>query len=88
MSHKTDPELTKRLRRAEGHLSAVMKMIAEERDALAVAQQLQAVIKALEQSKRLLIHDHIDNHMADMSAPRSPEMERVLAGFREITKYL
>ena len=88
MSHKTHPELTKRLRRAEGHLSAVLKMIAEERDALAIAQQLQAVIKALETSKRLLIHDHIDHHIADLSTPRAPEMERVLAEFREITKYL
>lgn len=88
MSHATDDELMKRLRRAEGHLSGVVKMVVEGRDALAIAQQLQAVIKALEKSKRMLIHDHIDHHLTDMSVPRSAEMERLLDEFREITKYL
>jgi DNA-binding FrmR family transcriptional regulator len=88
MSHQTDPDLMKRLRRAEGHLAGVVKMVAEGRDALVVAQQLQAVIKALEKSKQLLIHDHIDHHLADLSVPPSPETKRLLAEFREITKYL
>lgn len=32
MSHANSPELLKRLRRAEGHLAAVVSMVAEGRD--------------------------------------------------------
>ncbi|MCB8838464.1 metal-sensing transcriptional repressor [Aurantimonas sp. VKM B-3413] len=88
MSHKTDPELRKRLKRAEGHLSSVVRMVDDGRDALAIAQQIQAVVRALEQAKRLLIHDHIDHHLVEASGAANEETRRLLAEFREITKYL
>jgi uncharacterized protein len=88
MSHANDPELLKRLRRAEGHLAAVVNMVAEGRDGLAIAQQLQAVIKALEKSKQLLILDHIDHHLVEAAGTLPDEVREQLAGFREITKYL
>ena len=48
----------------------------------------QAVIRALEKSKQMLIHDHIDHHIGEITGPVSPEVQRKLAAFREITKYL
>lgn len=86
--HATDPQINARLKRAEGHLSAVIRMISEGRDGMVIAQQLQAVIAALEKSKRLLIHDHIDHHLLDGALSSSPELREKLASFREITKYL
>lgn len=88
MSHANNPEIIKRLRRAEGHLAAVVRMVAQGRDGLVIAQQLQAVIRALDKSKQLLILDHIDNHLDEMAGPLPPEVRQKLATFREITKYL
>ena len=88
MSHADNPDLIKRLRRAEGHLSSVVRIVAKGEDGLAIAQQMQAVIRALEKSKQMLIHDHIDHHIGEIAGPVSPEVQRKLATFREITKYL
>ncbi|MEI5680100.1 metal-sensing transcriptional repressor [Mesorhizobium sp. CGMCC 1.15528] len=88
MSHVNDPEIHKRLRRAEGHLATVVKMVAEGRDGLVIAQQMQAVIKALEKTKQLLIIDHIDHHLGAGDSELPAEMKDKLSVFREITKYL
>ena len=88
MSHANDPEILKRLRRAEGHLTTVVRMVAEGRDGLEIAQQMQAVIKALEKSKQMLILDHIDHHLGEVTGPLPAEVRHKLARFREITKYL
>ena len=88
MSHVSDPEIHKRLRRAEGHLATVVKMVVEGKDGLAIAQQMQAVIAALEKAKQLIIIDHIDHHLAEGDAGLAPRMREKLAVFREIIKYL
>lgn len=88
MSHANDPDILKRLRRAEGHLATVIRMVAENRDGLAIAQQMQAVIKALEKTKQMLILDHIDHHLGEVTGPLPPELRRKIVEFREITKYL
>lgn len=88
MSHADNPDILRRLRRAEGHLSTVVRMVAEGRDGLAIAQQMQAVIKALEKTKQMLILDHIDHHLAEATGPLPREVQQKLAEFREITKYL
>lgn len=88
MSHVNDPEIHKRLRRAEGHLSKVVRMVGEGKDGLAIAQQMQAVIAALENAKRLIIVDHIDHHLAEGDTGLTPQMREKLAVFREIIKYL
>lgn len=88
MSHISDPEIHKRLRRAAGHLSTVVKMVADNKDGLAIAQQMQAVIAALEKAKQLIIIDHIDHHLAQGDAGLTPQMREKLTVFREITKYL
>lgn len=88
MSHADSPEILNRLRRAEGHLAVVVRMVAEAQDGLLIAQQMQAVIKALEKAKQMLILDHIDHHLVEATGPLPPEMKQKLAAFREITKYL
>jgi DNA-binding FrmR family transcriptional regulator len=88
MTHANNPEFLNRLRRAEGHLGTVVRMVAEGRDALAIAQQMQAVIKALEKSKQMLILHHIDHHLAEAFGSLSTETRDQIAKFREITKYL
>jgi DNA-binding FrmR family transcriptional regulator len=48
MTHETHPEVINRLKRAHGHLASTIAMIEGGRSCLEVAQQMHAVIKALE----------------------------------------
>jgi DNA-binding FrmR family transcriptional regulator len=86
MKHASHPAIVKRLKRAEGHLRAIVGMIEEGRGCLELAQQLQAVEKAVANAKQELVHDHIE-HCLD-------EPDTALAGraalkeLKAITKYL
>jgi DNA-binding FrmR family transcriptional regulator len=63
-------------------------MLEAGKPCLEVAQQLQAVEKAITQAKKTLIQDHLDHclsHMVDAKGKVRPDS---LAEFRQITKYL
>lgn len=81
--HHTHPQIVKRLRRAEGHLRSIVDMIESGRSCVDIAQQLQAVEKAVCQAKKTLIQDHID-HCLDRAAGSRAS----LTEFKEIAKYL
>jgi uncharacterized protein len=51
--------IIRRLKRADGHLQAIIEMIERGRPCVQVAQQLQAVESAIDNAKKALIHDHI-----------------------------
>jgi DNA-binding FrmR family transcriptional regulator len=86
--HQTHAKIVRRLRRAEGHLRHVIAMIEEERSCLDLAQQLQAVEKAIGQAKKTLIHDHVD-HCLDVAANgRGRTARNVVGEFKTISKYL
>lgn len=86
--HASHPEIVKRLKRANGHLSSVIGMIETQRSCADIAQQLLAVERAITQAKRTLIQDHID-HCLDV-ALQNPDADgaQVAAEFKAITKYL
>lgn len=87
MSHTTHVDVVKRLKRAGGHLQKTISMIEDGRPCVDVAQQLHAVSKAIEQAKRVFIHDHID-HCLEGSAGEARDQAQLVAEFREISKYL
>lgn len=60
-THQSHTDITKRLKRAHGHLAKVVSMIEDEKPCVDIAQQLYAVERAIVQAKRTLIHDHIDH---------------------------
>jgi hypothetical protein NreA len=39
-------------------------------------------------TKQMLILDHIDHHLGEVAGPPRRELQRKLAEFREIAKYL
>ncbi|MGD0024238.1 MAG: metal-sensing transcriptional repressor [Xanthobacteraceae bacterium] len=86
--HQSHTKIIRRLKRAEGHLRIIIKMIEEGHPCVDLAQQLQAVENAIDNAKKALIHDHID-HCVDRSikAP-GPKNRALLKEFRAITKYL
>ena len=76
--HATHPALIARLKRADGHLRAVIAMIEEGKPCLEIAQQLQAVEKAVVNAKRALIHDHMDHCLdADHSPADRDELKAI-----------
>lgn len=80
--HTSHPALIARLKRADGHLRAVIAMLEAGKPCVDVAQQLQAVEKAVTNAKRVLIHDHIDHCLeGDGSASDRAEL-------KTITRYL
>lgn len=87
-THDTHPAVIKRLRRAGGHLSSVVSMLEAGKPCLEVAQQLQAVEKAITQAKKTLIQDHLDHCLSQMVDAKGKVRPDSLAEFRQITKYL
>lgn len=86
--HETHPDIVKRLKRAGGHLSGVIEMIEAGRQCLDIAQQLHAVEKAINQTKKTLIQDHLD-HCLDEAVGKTPgKQRRSIMEFREIARYL
>lgn len=76
--HATHPALIARLKRAEGHLRAVIGMIEEGKPCLEIAQQLQAVERAVVNAKRALIHDHMEQCLdADHSPADRDELKAI-----------
>ena len=80
--HASHPALVTRLKRADGHLRAVIEMIEAGKPCLEIAQQMQAVEKAITNAKRALIHDHMD-HCLDVEGSETDRAE-----LRTIARYL
>lgn len=88
MSHAANPDLLNRLKRAHGHLAKIIEMVAEGRDGLAIAQQMQAVVAALDKTKTLIVSDHIEHHLEDMIGPLPSAVRNDLAKLGDLAKYL
>ena len=86
--HETHPEIIKRLKRAEGHLRGIIEMIEAGRPCLDIAQQMQAVERAIAQAKKTLIQDHLDHCLEGAVGALPREQRRSIDEFKEITKYL
>jgi len=79
--HATHPALIARLKRAGGHLRAVIGMIEEGKPCLEIAQQLQAVEKAVANAKRALIHDHMDHCLDEDHSPADRDELKAIARY-------
>lgn len=88
MSHTNNPELLNRLKRAQGHLARIITMIQDNEDGLETAQQLQAVIAALDKAKTILVTDHIEHHLEDAMGPLPKAARDKLARLSDLAKYL
>ncbi|TXH37046.1 MAG: metal-sensing transcriptional repressor [Rhodospirillaceae bacterium] len=88
MSHANNPQIVNRLRRAQGHLATVLRMVEEGKDGLAIAQQMSAVIQALEKAKGALVLDHIEHHLEETVGPLPREARAKLVRLGELAKYL
>jgi hypothetical protein NreA len=88
MVHSTHTDVVNRLKRAESHIKTIIEMIEAKRECLDIAQQLHAIEKAIQNAKKLYIHDHIDNCLEDIAGSATRQARNSLAEFKEIAKYL
>lgn len=87
-THSGYPDIAKRLKRAHGHLNSILTMLEEDRECLEVAQQLQAVEKAIISAKKILVHNHIDHCLEQALDSKTRRTGATIQEFKEITKYL
>ena len=90
MRHESHPDVINRLKRADGHLQKIIRMMEEGRPCAELAQQLHAVEKAVGQAKRILIQDHVDHCLEQsLNGDTDPATARALVrDFKDLTKYL
>jgi DNA-binding FrmR family transcriptional regulator len=87
-NHHSHPEIIKRLKRAEGHLRSVTAMIEAGKPCLDIAQQLDAVEKAIRNAKRTLIQDHLDHCLDETVGALDLQQRKSINDFKTIAKYL
>ncbi|MEC9376033.1 MAG: metal-sensing transcriptional repressor [Pseudomonadota bacterium] len=87
-SHQSHSAVINRLKRADGHLKKIVTMVEEGRDCNDIAQQMHAVIRALENAKTVLIHDHLSHCLEQVVGQADREQRETISQFKEITKYL
>lgn len=86
--HQSHIDVSKRLKRVEGHLRSVIEMLAQGRPCLDLAQQLHAVEKAISQAKKTLIQDHLDHCLDHAIDQPARERQRSIQEIKQIAKYL
>lgn len=86
--HTSHPQIQNRLKRAQGHLKGIIEMLENGRECHDVAQQLQAVEKAIANAKKILVHDHIDHCLELAMQKGATNAANTVRQFKEITKYL
>ncbi|CAN7714579.1 metal-sensing transcriptional repressor [Mesorhizobium sp. M1060] len=84
-THRSHPAIVKRLKRAQGHLAAVLSMFEAHRSCVDLAQQLHAVESAISSAKRELIHDHIEHCLTDTAEGGAHDS---LTELKQLAKYL
>ena len=80
--------ITRRLRRANGHLQTIIEMIEQGRSCAQIAQQLQAVEEAIENAKKALLHDCLSQSLERSLGGSGVKAQSALKDFRLIAKYL
>jgi DNA-binding FrmR family transcriptional regulator len=82
------PQISTRLKRAQGHLAVVLEMMQSGRPSMDLAQQLHAVEKAIGNAKKELVRSHIEHCLETTSAALPRELKELMKQFQGFTKYL
>lgn len=88
MSHAANPAIIARLRRAQGHLGAIIAMVESGRGCLEISQQLNAVEKAVANAKSGMIQHYIEHCLEDQLGAPSAGSREWLGELKQLAKYL
>ena len=86
--HQSHPEIVKRLKRASGHLTKVISMIEEGKSCTEVAQQLHAVVRAVDGAKTAFVQDHIEHCIDDGLNGDRDDVKAKVRELKDVAKYL
>jgi CsoR family transcriptional regulator, copper-sensing transcriptional repressor len=64
-NHKQRKNVTNRLSRIEGHIKGVKQMAIDERDCPDILLQIAAIRKALDNTAKLILTDHMETCLVD-----------------------
>ena len=87
-THNSHADIVDRLKRAHGHLAKIISMIEAEEPCVEVAQQFQAVCKALSNAKVVYVQEHIDGCLSAENLKNMTQRKQAVLEFQKITKYL
>ena len=76
LAHDDKDRVLKRLRRIEGQVRGLQRMVEEEKYCIDVLTQVSAATKALESVALTLLHDHLTHCVVDAAKQGGPEADR------------
>lgn len=88
MAHASDTQVRRGLVQARGHIDSILSMMTDDRSCLELAQQLQAVENTVRKVKRALVHDHMQNCIADAVADGGKYAKVAMRELKQLTRYL
>ncbi|MBP7355992.1 MAG: metal-sensitive transcriptional regulator [Longilinea sp.] len=81
----SNPDITARLKNAEGHLRGIQRMLDEDAYCIDVIRQIQAVQAALNKVTSIILNDHLNSCVITAIRGDDPtERERVLKEISEV----
>ncbi|HOD04267.1 MAG TPA: metal-sensitive transcriptional regulator [Anaerolineaceae bacterium] len=81
----SNPDITARLKNAEGHLRGIQRMLDEDAYCIDVIRQIQAVQAALNKVTSMILNDHLNSCVITAIRGDDPaERERVLKEISEV----
>ncbi|HEU5317237.1 MAG TPA: metal-sensing transcriptional repressor [Chloroflexota bacterium] len=86
VEHQQSAAVVRRIKRAEGHLAAVRRMVEDGRDCPEILIQLSAVRAALDATAKLVLADHVESCLRDAAHDGDAErawsdLEKALQSF-------
>ena len=76
LAHDDKDKVLKRLRRIEGQVRGIHRMVEDEKYCIDVLTQVSAATKALESVALTLLHDHLTHCVVDAAREGGPEADR------------
>ncbi|CVK18277.1 MULTISPECIES: metal-sensing transcriptional repressor [Sporomusa] len=80
-THSHQKQVVNRLARIEGHIRGIKEMVLAERDCPEVLLQIAAVRKALDNTAKIILKDHLEDCL--IHAVNEGEQEKFLADLQE-----
>ncbi len=75
LAHDDKDKVLKRLRRIEGQVRGLQRMVEDEKYCIDVLTQVSAATKALESVALTLLHDHLTHCVVDAARAGGPEAD-------------
>jgi DNA-binding FrmR family transcriptional regulator len=76
LAHDDKDKVLKRLRRIEGQVRGLQRMVEDEKYCIDVLTQVSAATKALESVALTLLHDHLTHCVVDAARQGGPDADR------------